>query len=143
MRAGYIVLADRYVYTAYARDIVRGSSPTWVRKVWIWLQQGRNWEDNGDQTDHYDNQIGSIPNPANSAIIRDFYEYMKANGTAENYQNQNLKAMIIFFNFLGSDIIVILVISYIPPLKLLADNFSSHHKSLPTPVFSFLLLFLG
>lgn len=34
MRAGYIVLADRYVYTAYARDIVRGSSPTWVRKVY-------------------------------------------------------------------------------------------------------------
>jgi dTMP kinase len=27
-------LADRYVYTAYARDIVRGSSPTWVRKVY-------------------------------------------------------------------------------------------------------------
>jgi dTMP kinase len=34
LRAGYIVLADRYVYTAYARDIVRGSSPTWVRKVY-------------------------------------------------------------------------------------------------------------
>lgn len=33
MRAWYIVLTDRYVYTAYARDIVRGSSPTWVRKV--------------------------------------------------------------------------------------------------------------
>jgi dTMP kinase len=29
-----MVLADRYVYTAYARDIVRGSSPTWVRKVY-------------------------------------------------------------------------------------------------------------
>ncbi|HEX7208863.1 MAG TPA: hypothetical protein VF233_11820 [Nitrososphaeraceae archaeon] len=34
MRAGYIVLADRHVYTAYARDIVRGISPTWVRKVY-------------------------------------------------------------------------------------------------------------
>jgi dTMP kinase len=34
LRARYIVLADRYVYTAYARDIVRGSSPTWVRKVY-------------------------------------------------------------------------------------------------------------
>ena len=34
MRAGYIVLADRYVYTAYARDIVRGSSPMLVRKVY-------------------------------------------------------------------------------------------------------------
>ena len=34
LRARYIVLADRYVYTAYARDIVRGSSPTRVRKVY-------------------------------------------------------------------------------------------------------------
>ena len=34
MRAGYIVLADRYIYTAYARDIVRGCSPKWVCKVY-------------------------------------------------------------------------------------------------------------
>jgi dTMP kinase len=34
MRAGYIVLADRYVYTAYARDIVRGCSYRWVSKVY-------------------------------------------------------------------------------------------------------------
>jgi hypothetical protein len=38
-------------------------------------------------------------------IIRAFYEYMKANGTSENYQNQNLKAMIVFANFLGTDVI--------------------------------------
>jgi dTMP kinase len=34
LRAGYFVLADRYVYTAYARDVVRGCSPDWVRKVY-------------------------------------------------------------------------------------------------------------
>ena len=34
-------------------------------------------------------------------ILRDFYEYMKANDTSENYQNQNLKALIVFANFLG------------------------------------------
>lgn len=34
LRAGYIVLADRYVYTAFARDIVRGCSPDWIRKVY-------------------------------------------------------------------------------------------------------------
>jgi dTMP kinase len=34
LRAGYTVLADRYVYTAYARDIVRGCSPKWIRKVY-------------------------------------------------------------------------------------------------------------
>jgi dTMP kinase len=34
MRAGYIVLADRYVYTAYAIDIVRGCSQQWIRKLY-------------------------------------------------------------------------------------------------------------
>jgi dTMP kinase len=34
LRAGYIVLADRYVYTAYARDVVRGCSPTLIRNVY-------------------------------------------------------------------------------------------------------------
>lgn len=34
LRAGYIVLCDRYVYTAYARDVVRGCSPEWVRAVY-------------------------------------------------------------------------------------------------------------
>ena len=27
LRAGYVVLADRYVYTAFARDVVRGCHP--------------------------------------------------------------------------------------------------------------------
>lgn len=34
LRAGYIVLADRYIYTAFARDVVRGCSTSWVRKVY-------------------------------------------------------------------------------------------------------------
>jgi len=34
LEAGYFVLADRYVYTAYARDVVRGCSSPWVRKVY-------------------------------------------------------------------------------------------------------------
>jgi dTMP kinase len=34
LEAGYFVLADRYVYTAYARDIVRGCHPGWVRKIY-------------------------------------------------------------------------------------------------------------
>jgi integrase/recombinase XerD len=49
------------------------------------------------------NEIILVPNSINSTIIKDFYEYMKANGTSENYQNQNLKAMIVFANFLGPD----------------------------------------
>ena len=34
LEAGYFVLSDRYVFTAYARDVVRGCSSTWVRKVY-------------------------------------------------------------------------------------------------------------
>ena len=34
LEAGYFVLADRYVYTAFARDVVRGCSSEWVRKVY-------------------------------------------------------------------------------------------------------------
>ena len=34
LKAGAIVLADRYVYTAFGRDVARGVSPKWVRKVY-------------------------------------------------------------------------------------------------------------
>ncbi len=34
IKAGMIVLADRYVFTAFARDAVRGVHPNWVRKVY-------------------------------------------------------------------------------------------------------------
>src|SRR5207248_7838036 len=34
LKAGMVVLADRYVYTAFARDVVRGCDPVWVRKVY-------------------------------------------------------------------------------------------------------------
>ncbi len=33
LRAGYIVLADRYIYTAFARAQVRGVDPKWVRDL--------------------------------------------------------------------------------------------------------------
>ena len=34
LRAGYFVLADRYIYTAYARDVTRGCNRMWVRKIY-------------------------------------------------------------------------------------------------------------
>jgi len=34
LKAGMIVLADRYVYTAFSRDVARGVHPTWVRAVY-------------------------------------------------------------------------------------------------------------
>jgi dTMP kinase len=39
LRAGYIVLSDRYTYTAFARDIVRGCSPSWVRKLYAFASK--------------------------------------------------------------------------------------------------------
>lgn len=34
LRAGTIVLADRYIYTAFARDGVRGCDPQWLKKLY-------------------------------------------------------------------------------------------------------------
>lgn len=34
LKAGFIVLADRYVYTAFSRDVARGVDHDWVRKVY-------------------------------------------------------------------------------------------------------------
>jgi dTMP kinase len=34
LKAGMIVLADRYVFTAFGRDVTRGCDPQWVRKVY-------------------------------------------------------------------------------------------------------------
>lgn len=34
LKAGAIVLADRYIYTAFARDVVRGVHPDWVRGLY-------------------------------------------------------------------------------------------------------------
>jgi dTMP kinase len=34
LQAGYIVVCDRYVYTAFARDVARGCDPAWVRNLY-------------------------------------------------------------------------------------------------------------
>jgi dTMP kinase len=34
LRAGYIILADRYTYSAIARAVVRGADPAWIREVY-------------------------------------------------------------------------------------------------------------
>ena len=34
LRAGYLVLCDRYVFTAFGRDVVRGCTPEWVRGIY-------------------------------------------------------------------------------------------------------------
>jgi dTMP kinase len=39
LHAGYIVLADRYIYTAFARDGVRGCDHDWVRKLYSYARK--------------------------------------------------------------------------------------------------------
>src|SRR5512146_1235011 len=34
LRAGYVVLCDRYIFTAFGRDVVRGCPPSWVRGIY-------------------------------------------------------------------------------------------------------------
>jgi len=46
-------------------------------------------------------KINTVPNRQNSDLINEFYEFMKSNGASERHQNNNLKAIINFANFLG------------------------------------------
>jgi dTMP kinase len=39
LKAGAIVLADRYAYTAFARDVSRGVDPNWVRDIYSFSLQ--------------------------------------------------------------------------------------------------------
>ncbi|HTW76668.1 MAG TPA: dTMP kinase [Thermoplasmata archaeon] len=34
LRAGYVVVCDRYTYTAFVRDAARGCDPAWVRNIY-------------------------------------------------------------------------------------------------------------
>lgn len=39
LKAGVIVLADRYAFTAFARDVARGVDPLWVRNLYSFAPQ--------------------------------------------------------------------------------------------------------
>lgn len=49
-------------------------------------------------------KINLVPNRTNCHLIDQFYEFMKSNGVSERHQNNNLKAVINFANFLGEKI---------------------------------------
>ena len=34
LQAGYLVVCDRYIYTAFTRDVARGCDPNWVRNLY-------------------------------------------------------------------------------------------------------------
>ena len=43
-----------------------------------------------------------MSNPVNSDLLKEFYQHMKDNGTSQNYQKGNLKAMIHFAENIGA-----------------------------------------
>jgi hypothetical protein len=49
-------------------------------------------------------KIPNVPNVTNSALIKDFYQYMVENDSSERNQNNYLKVVIPFALFLGPNI---------------------------------------
>ena len=49
-------------------------------------------------------KIEGIPNSMNIKTINEFLGYMKKNSSSEHHQNNNLKAIISFANFLGKNV---------------------------------------
>jgi hypothetical protein len=47
------------------------------------------------------NKVEQLSNRVNSDLLKDFYQHMKDNGTSQNYQKGNLKAMIHFAEYIG------------------------------------------
>jgi hypothetical protein len=48
-------------------------------------------------------KIQNLPNSKNIEIVNDFLEYMRNNSSSEPHQNNNLKVVIAFGNFIGND----------------------------------------
>jgi len=49
-------------------------------------------------------KIASLPNTTNAALISEFYQYMKNNGTTESHINNSLKTNLAFAKFLDPDV---------------------------------------
>jgi hypothetical protein len=49
-------------------------------------------------------KIQNISNSKNIEIANEFLEYMNINGSSEHHQNNNLKFVVAFGNFIGKDI---------------------------------------
>jgi integrase/recombinase XerD len=47
-------------------------------------------------------KVEQMPNQVNSGLLKEFYQHMKDNGTSQNYQKGNLKAMIHFAELIGA-----------------------------------------
>ena len=49
-------------------------------------------------------KVEQMPNRVNSDLLKDFYQHVKDNGTSQNYQKGNLKAMVHFAEYIGEAI---------------------------------------
>jgi len=49
-------------------------------------------------------KIELVPNPENARLISEFHTFMKSNGSSERHQNNNLKAIISYANYVGPDV---------------------------------------
>ena len=47
-------------------------------------------------------KLEQMSNSVNSDLLKDFYLHMKDNGTSQNYQKGNLKAMVHFAEHIGA-----------------------------------------
>ena len=52
-------------------------------------------------------KIEIVPNPDNAILIFEFHKFMKSNGSSERHQNNNLKAIISYANYLGKGVTLI------------------------------------
>jgi len=48
-------------------------------------------------------KVENMPNSVNSDLLKHFYQHMKDNGTSENDQKGNLKAMVHFAEYIGAE----------------------------------------
>jgi hypothetical protein len=46
-------------------------------------------------------KVERMPNIVSSDLLKDFYQHMKDNGTSQNYQKGNLKAIVHFVDHIG------------------------------------------
>lgn len=51
-------------------------------------------------------KIELVPNPDNARLIFEFHNFMMSNGSSERHQNNNLKAIISYANYLGPTVIL-------------------------------------
>jgi hypothetical protein len=46
-------------------------------------------------------KVSTIPNPVNSSLIQEFYQFMADNRKSDSYKKNNLKALVLFSHELG------------------------------------------